>query len=84
MPNARGGQQAGKPKPATIRKDRAVADTAKDFLRERIERFKQDEKNSMRLAKETMEQAASYESKAMEARKAIADFEAALAKLGRK
>ena len=76
--------RAGKLIPATIRKDRAVADTAKDFLRERIERFKQEEKNNARLALEAVELAAKYERSASESRKAIADFEAALAKLGRK
>ena len=58
-----------------------MADTAKDILGERIEQFKELQRTNLKQAKEMRERAERLESGAAECGKAIADLEAALAKL---
>lgn len=58
-----------------------MADTAKDILGERIEQFKELQRSNLKQAKEARERAERLETAASECGKAIADLEAALAKL---
>lgn len=61
-----------------------MADTAKDILRERIKIFKTHERGEIDSAKDLRDRAARMDAKAAEWRKAIADLEAAIVKLGKK